>query len=151
MLFQYAIVYLDDVLLLSRNFNEHMRHLQMVFDKFRQAKLRMNGKKCKFAVTQVKYLGHILSGSGVAVDPSKFDLITNWPTPKSAKQIKSFLGVANYYRRFVQSFAQRSAPLRELTAKDKPFVWGKEQQKSFDDLKQVLTCLLYTSPSPRDS
>jgi len=139
MLFKYAIVYLDDVLLLSRNFNEHMRHLQMVFDKFRQAKLRMNGKKCKFAVTQVKYLGHILSGSGVAVDPSKFDLITKWPTPKSAKQVKSFLGLGNYYRRFVPSFAQRSAPLRELTAKDKPFVWGEEQQKSFDDLKQVLT------------
>ena len=76
--------------------------------------------KCRFEVTQVRYLGHILSGSDVAVDPSKFDLITKWPTPESAKQVKSFLGVANYYRRFVKSYAQRSAPLRELTAKDKP-------------------------------
>ena len=108
----------------------------MVLDKFSQAKLRMNGKKCKFAVTQVKYLGHILSGSGVAVDPSKFDFISNWPTPKSARQVKSFLGVANYYGGFVQSFAQRSAPLRELTVKDKPFVWGKNSRNLLTTLNK---------------
>ena len=73
------------------------------------------------------------------MDPSKVDLITKWQTPKSAKQVKSFLCVANYYRRFVQSFAQRSASLRELTAKDKPCVWEEEEQKSFADLKQELT------------
>ena len=69
----------------------------------------MNGKKCKFAVDQVKYLGHILSGSGVAVDSSKFDLISGWPTPKTSKQVKSFLGVASYYRRFIERFSQISA------------------------------------------
>ena len=79
MLFKYAIVYLDDVLILSRNFKEHLCHLAGLFQKFRQSNLRMNGKKCKFAVDQVKYLGHILSGSGVAVDSSKFNLISGWP------------------------------------------------------------------------
>ena len=138
MLFKYAIVYLDDVLVLSRNFTEHMCHLRMLFQKFRQSNLRMNGKKCKFAVDQVKYLGHILSGSGVAVDSSKFDLISGWPTPKTSKQVKSFLGVASYYRRFIERFSQLSAPLRELIAKDKTFNWGKEQQDAFDELKSKL-------------
>jgi len=90
MLFTSAIVYLDDILILSRDFNEHVTHLKMVFDKFREAKLRMNGKKCKFAVTQVKYLGHILSGAGISVDPAKTDVITKWPKPKTPKQVKSF-------------------------------------------------------------
>jgi len=98
----------------------------------------MNGKKCKFAVDQVKYLGHILSGSGVAVDSSKFDLISGWPTPKTSKQVKSFLGVASYYRRFIERFPQISAPLRELIAKDKTFIWGKEQQDAFEELKNKL-------------
>ena len=138
MLFKYAIVYLDDVLILSRNFNEHLCHLSMLFQKFRQSNLRMNGKKCKFAVDQVKYLGHILSGSGVAVDSSKFNLISGWPTPKTSKQVKSFLGVASYYRRFIARFSQISAPLRELIAKDKAFIWGKEQQDAFDELKNKL-------------
>jgi len=93
----------------------------MVFDKFRQANLRMNGKKCNFAVEQVTYLGHILSADGVAADPSKTDIITNWPRPTNAKQVKSFLGVTNYYRRFLARYSQRSAASRELTSKDKPF------------------------------
>jgi len=138
MLFKYAIVYLDDVLILSRNFTEHLCHLRMVFQKFRQSNLRMNGKKCKFAADQVKYLGHILSGSGVAVDASKFNLISGWPTPKTSKQVKSFLGVASYYRRFIERFSQISAPLRELMSKDKTFTWGKEQQDAFDELKNKL-------------
>jgi len=138
MLFKYAIVYLDDVLILSRNFTEHLCHLRMLFQKFRQSNLRMNGKKCKFAVDQVKYLGHILSGSGVAVDSSKFNLISGWPTPKTSKQVKSFLGVASYYRRFIERFSQISAPLRELIAKDKTFIWGKEQQDAFEELKNKL-------------
>ena len=131
MLFTSAIVYLDDVLLLSRNFKQHIGHLRMVFDKFRQAKLRMNGKKCRLAVREVKYLGHILSGKGISVDPGKTDVITNWPKPKTPKQVKSFLGVSNYYRRFIDGYSQRSAPLRKLVSKDKHFVLGAEQDRAF--------------------
>jgi len=121
------------------NFEQHLSHLKMVFDKFRPANLRMNGKKCNFAVEQVKYLGHILSADGVTADPSKTDIITNWPRPKNAKQVKSFLGVTNYYRRFLARYSQRSAALRELTAKDKPFDWGDKQEDAFNDLKTALS------------
>jgi len=125
--------------LLSKNFEQHLTHLEMVFERFRKAKLHMNGRKCKFAVNEVRYLGHILSAAGVSVDRQKTEIITSWPKPKNAKQVKSFLGVANYYRRFLERFSQRSAPLRELTAKDKLFVWGDRQEKAFEDLKSALS------------
>ena len=128
MLFTSAIVYLDDVLLLSKNFEQHLTHLEMVFERFRKAKLHMNGKKCKFDVNEVRYLGHILSAAGVSVDRQKTEIITSWPKPKNAKQVKSFLGVANYYRRFLERYSQRSAPLRELTAKDKLCLGGQTRK-----------------------
>jgi len=99
----------------------------------------MNGKKCNFALKQVKYLGHILSAEGVTADPGKTEVITNWPRPKNAKQVKSFLGVTSYYKRFLERYSQRSAALRELTAKDKPYNWGDEQENAFNDLKTALS------------
>jgi len=80
-----------------------------------------------------------VSADGVALDPSKTDIITNWPRPKNAKQVKSFLEVSNYYRRFIERYSQRSAALRELTAKDKPFNWGDKQEDAFNDLKTALS------------
>ena len=100
-----------------KNFEQHLTHLEMVFERFRKAKLHMNGRKCKFAVNEVRYLGHILSAAEVSVDRQKTEIITSWTKPKNAKQVKSFLGIANYYRRFLERYSQRSAPLRELTAK----------------------------------
>ena len=138
MLFKSAIVYLDDILILSHNFNDHINHLRMLFNKFRDAKLRMNGKKCKFAVKQVKYLGHILPGAGIAVDPAKTEVITKWPTPNTPSRVKSFVGVANYYMKFIPAYSQRSAALRQLVSKNKHFQWGPEQEKSFQDLKSAL-------------
>ena len=138
MLFKSAIVYLDDVLLLSRDFDEHFGHLTMLFDKFRQARLRMNGKKCKFATDGVQYLGHYISAQGIVPDSSRTEIIINWPRPQNQKQIKSFLGVTGFYRRHVPNYSLRSAPLRDLLAKDKPFVWGDAQEDAFTDLKNVL-------------
>jgi len=90
----------------------------------------MNGKKCKFAVDEVRCLGHILCAAGVSVDLRKTEIITSWPKPKNAKQVKSFLGVANYYRRFLERYSQRSAPLRELTAKERTnFLFGGQTRK----------------------
>ena len=97
MLFKCAIVYLDDILLMSCDFPEHYKHLDMLFHKFREANLRMNGKKCSFAKDEVKYIGHILSKHGVQIDPSKTDVISSWPRPKSAKHIRSFLGMVIFY------------------------------------------------------
>ena len=138
MLFKSAIVYLDDILLLSRDFSEHYNHLSMLFRKFRDANLRMNGKKCNFARDEVKYIGHILSAEGVRIDPSKTDVISSWPRPKTPKQIRSFLGMTNYYKKFIDRYAQRSATLRDLLSKDVPFKWGEAQEKSFQDLKTAL-------------
>ena len=84
-------------------------------------------------------MGHVLSSSGVAVDPSKFELITDWPVPKSVKQVESFIGLANDYRRFIQGFFRRSAPMQELASKDTPFVSGDDQETASADLKQALT------------
>ena len=92
MLFTSAIVYLDDVLLLSKDFEQHYSHLLMLCAKFRQARLRMNGKKCKFAMQKVKYLGHILSRDGISVDSAKTDIIMNWPQPKTVKRLNLFMG-----------------------------------------------------------
>jgi len=92
MLFKCAFVYLDDILLLSCDFPEHYKHLEMLFHKFSEANLRMSGKKCSFAKDEVKYIGHILSKHGVQIGPSRTDVISSWPRPKSAKHIRSFFG-----------------------------------------------------------
>jgi len=94
--------------------------------------------KCKFAVKQVKYLGHVLPGAGIAVDPAKTEVITKWPTPNTPRRVKYFLGVANYYRKFIPAYSQLSASLRQLISKNKHFHWGPEQEKSVQDLKSAL-------------
>jgi len=136
--FKSAIVYLDDVLILSKDFADHYKHLRMLFQKFKDANLRMNGKKCNFAIDHIKYIGHTLSKDGIGIDPSKTEVISSWPRPKNAKHIRSFLGLINFYKRFVHKFAQRSAPLRNLLSKEVSFEWGEEQEKYFQDLKQAL-------------
>jgi len=138
MLFKSAIVYLDDVLLMSKDFPEHYKHLEMLFQKFRDANLRMNGKKCSFAKDEIKYIGHVLSKDGVSIDPSKTEVISSWPRPKTAKQIRSLLGMTNFYKRFIERYSQRSAALRNLLAKDVPFEWGEAQENAFQDLKAAL-------------
>ena len=121
MLFKSAIVYLDDVLIISKDFCNHYRHLHMLFQKFRDANFRMNGKKCNFAIDHVKYIGHILSKESIAIDPSKTDVISSWPRPKNAKHISSFLGLLQFYKRFIFKFSQRSAQLRDLLSKRSSF------------------------------
>ena len=138
MLFKSAIVYLDDVIIFNKDFSEHYKHLQMLFQKFRDANLRMNGKKCSFAQDEVKYIGHILSKDGIRIDPSKTEVISSWPRPKTAKQVRSYLGMANSYRRFIHRYSQRSEPLRGLLSKDIKFELGESQESAFQDLKAAL-------------
>jgi len=138
MVFESAVVYLDDVLLIGRDFPEHYQHLEKLFQRFREANLRMNGKKCSFVKTEVKYIGHILSKDGIRIDPSKADAIKSWPRPKTHKHVKSLLGMANYHKRFINRYSQRAAPLRNLLSKNVPFTWGEDQEKAFQDLKQAL-------------
>ena len=110
----------------------------MLFQKFRDANLRMNGSKCSFAQDEVKYIGHILSKDGIRIDPSKTGVISSWSRPKTAKQVRSYLGMANFYRRFIHRYSQWSAPLRALLSKNIKYEWGQSQESAFQDLKAAL-------------
>ena len=138
-LFTYALCYIDDVLIMSSSPEEHCEHLREVFDRFRQAKLRLNGPKSKFARGRVLYLGHVLSKAGIAPDASKVSLIKEHPVPQNTKQLRSFLGIANYYRRFIKDFSIKTAHLRSLLKRDAVFVWNSVHQEEFNFLKDALT------------
>ena len=131
MVFESAIVYLD-ILLIGRDFPEHYNNLEKLFQRFRDANLRMNGKKCSFAKTEVKYIGHILSKDGIRIDPSKADAISEWTRPKSHKHVKSFFGMANYYKRFIHRYFQHYIALQY-----KLFYSGQSKKTARSTMAQV--------------
>jgi len=136
-LFSYALCYVDDILCMSTSPELHCEHLSEIFSRFRQARLRLNPTKCKFALSQVVYLGHVLSKDGISVDESKIVLIKTHHVPKNAQQLRSFLGIANYYRRFIKHFSIKTANLRNLLKRDAKFVWNSIHTQEFDFLKNV--------------
>ena len=141
-----CIVYVDDIIVFSNTFDEHLQHLQEVFDRLRKANLTLKFSKCKFAVQRVKYLGHILSPEGVLPDPEKVKIIQDWQPPTNPKQVRQFLGLANYYRRFVEKYSSIAKPLQNLTKKDEPWNWTEKCQKAFNILRNSLInppCLAY--------
>jgi hypothetical protein len=133
-----SLVYIDDILCFSKDIPSHLKHLEAIFDRLDQADLKLNPTKCKFAAKRVTYLGHVLSKHGVEVDHEKTKAITTYPVPKSAKDVKAFIGVCNYYRRFVKGFAEIASPLNKLLQKDVPFEWSSACQSAFEKLKQTL-------------
>ena len=134
----FALVYLDDIIVFSRTLEEHFRNLETVFRRLREAGLKLKLKKCSFVKNSVPYLGHIVSADGLATDPKKISAMKNFPPPRNVKQLQTFLGLTNYYRRFVPNFAQVAHPLTELTKKDIEFVWSDRQQQAFQALKDRL-------------
>lgn len=126
-----CVVYLDDVLIFANSVEEHNRRLQIIFEKFRQANLRLSPSKCHFLRQEVKYLGHVISEKGVATDPEKISKVINWPEPKCHEELQSFLGLCNYYRRFVQDYSTISNPLWK-TVNRKPFVWTTDAKTAFN-------------------
>ena len=134
-----CLVYIDDVIVLGRTFDEHLRNLRSVLQRLRESGLRLNQSKCSFFQKEVKYLGHIISRDGVATDPSKTEKVTTWPTPTSVRETQQFLGFAGYYRRFVKDFAQIARSLHRLTERPTNFVWTAECQDAFDELRRCLT------------
>ena len=141
-----CIVYIDDIIVWSKDFDSHMLHLQQIFDRLEQANLTLKASKCQFAVERVKYLGHILSRTGVEPDPDKIAIVETYPAPKNPKQVRQFLGLTNYYRRFVKNYGDITKPLHNLTKKNEPFVWSDKCKESFETLKRALTsspCLAY--------
>ena len=143
------LVYFDDVIVFGANFEEELKRLKEVFQRFRDANLKLNPKKCELFKTQVKYLGYRVSVAGVQTDPDKCSVVQNWPTPSDKRQLRSFLGLCTYYRKFVKDFATVAAPLHELTKKNQKFVWDRRCQKAFDTLKATLTTSpVLTYPDP---
>ena len=135
---KFVLCYLDDVIIFSSSFSEHMDHLKQVFDRLRAAGLKLQPKKCTFGQTEVKYLGHIVNKDGVATDPAKLQTVKDYPTPAKVEEVRSFLGFVGYYRKFIKDFCKIAEPLTNLTRKDVPFVWNKDCQEAFKTLKQKL-------------
>ncbi|KAL0539660.1 hypothetical protein IC582_023876 [Cucumis melo] len=135
----FVIVIIDDILIYSKTEAEHEEHLRMVLQTLRDNKLYAKFSKCEFWLKQVSFLGHVVSKDGVSVDPAKIEAVTGWTRPSTVSEVRSFLGLAGYYRRFVENFSRIATPLTLLTRKGAPFfVWSKACEDSFQTLKQKL-------------
>ena len=135
---QFAMTYLDNIIIFSQDESQHLEHLEIVFSRLREAGLKMKCSKCDFFKSEIHYLGHLISPEGISPLPNKLDSIKYMPAPNSAKEIKQFLGLTAYYRKFVPRFADISRPLTTLTKKDVKFEWTSACQKSFELLKEAL-------------
>ena len=133
-----CLVYLDDVIVMGRTFEEHLHNLATVFDRLQEANLKLKPQKCAFAKKQVTFLGHIVSPRGIATDPEKTAKVANWPEPQSPKEVQQFLGLASYYRRFIKDFASIAKPLHRLTEKASTFRWTQECTHAFEELRKRL-------------
>jgi hypothetical protein len=136
---KFVVVFIDDVLIFSKNEEQHDQHLRMVVQKLRENQLYAKLNKCEFWSKEFSFLGHIISEGGIYVDPSKVKDVLSWNTPQNASYIRCFLGLAGYYRRFVEGFSKISKPMTELLAKGKTFEWTPRCEASFQELKKRLT------------
>ena len=135
---KFVLVFFDDILIYSRDIEEHQMHLRVVLSVLVEYCFVANQAKCRFGCAQIDYLGHVISGEGVAVDPEKVKCILAWPTPKNVKGVRGFLGLTGYYRNFIQDYGKIAKPLTELTKKDN-FSWGIEAVKAFEEMKRIMT------------
>jgi hypothetical protein len=133
-----VLVFFDDILVYSSTFEEHLEHLRAVFQLLLQDQWKVKWSKCSFAQNQLSYLGHVISAKGVATDPDKIKAVAEWSTPASLKELRSFLGLAGYYRRFVRHFGIIAKPLTTLLRKGVLFIWTPTHGSSFQALKQAL-------------
>ncbi|CAO2151592.1 unnamed protein product [Urochloa humidicola] len=136
---KFVLVFFDDILTYSRSYEEHVQHIRLVFELLQQDQWKIKLTKCSFAQRKIHYLGHVISDAGVGTDPQKVTAIAEWPIPANAKELRSFLGLAGYYRKFVRNFGVISKVLTELLKKNVMFVWTSEHTKSFEALKHALT------------
>ena len=145
----HCLLYLDDIVIFSQTYEEHLNRLESIFKRLQTAGLKLKPSKCKFFRRSIKYLGHIVSSDGVGTDPDKTSCIEEWPIPTTVKQVQSFLGFVGYYRRFIKGFSKIAKPLHAITRgeivnpktkkrKDN-FHWGEEQQNAFETLKHHVT------------
>jgi hypothetical protein len=133
-----VLVFFDDILVYSKTYEEHVEHLAAVFELLQQEHWHIKLAKCHFAQRSIAYLGHVISEAGVSTDSAKIEAVLNWPSPANVKELRSFLGLAGYYRKFVKYFAVITKPLTELLKKGVLFVWTSEHEVSFAAIKQAL-------------
>lgn len=133
-----VLVYIDDILIFSRNAEEHAEHVEWVLSQLRRNGYYANPDKCEFYQNKVNFLGHVITADGVAVQQHKVDAVANWPRPQSVSDVRRFLGLTGYYRRFVDGHSRIAGPLSDLTCKDTPFVWEEKEEAAFVQLKAAL-------------
>lgn len=135
----FVLAYLDDILIFSTSYDEHVRHVRKVLTKLREKDLPIKLSKCDFHKHSMPFLGFIVSENGLAPDPQKVESLKTWPEPTTVKEVQEFLGLANYYRKFVMSFSNLAAPMTNLTKKDHAFIWTQECKNAFKELIERLT------------
>ena len=135
---RFVLCFLDDILIFSRTREEHMLHLRTVLERLRAQQLHVKPSKCQFAQESVPFLGHIVGADGIRVSGDKVQAIQDWPVPTNTTEVRGFLGLSNFYRRFVRNYSRVALPLTELTRDTAGWRWGEEEQTSFDALKQAL-------------
>ncbi|GJU29064.1 reverse transcriptase domain-containing protein [Tanacetum coccineum] len=135
---KFVIVFIDDILIYSRNKEEHANHLRIILELLKKEKLYAKFSKCDFWIHIVQFLGHLIDSQGLHVDPAKIEAVKNWASPTTPTEIRQFLGLAGYYRRFIEGFSKIAKSLTELTQKNKKYIWGEDQETAFQLLKQKL-------------
>ena len=133
-----CLVYIDDIVVVGDSFENHLYNLVGVLKRLREAGLKVKPSKCSLCQREVQYLGHVLSTEGISTDPTKVEAICNWPTPTCKQEIQRFLGLANFYRRFIKNFSSIAKPLQRLTEKNNVFHWNELCQSAFDELCRCL-------------
>ena len=134
----FAMGYLDDIIIFSKSEEEHLQHLEEIFTRLRKFGFKMKQEKCSFFKKHIQYLGHLVSEKGFEPLPEKLHSIKNMPAPRTAKEVKQFLGLIGYYRKFVPHFADILRPLTKLTRHDTSFEWTEQCQKAFNHLRELL-------------
>ncbi|GKB28792.1 putative reverse transcriptase domain-containing protein [Tanacetum coccineum] len=135
---KFVIVFIDDILIYSKNKQEHEEHLKLILELLKKEELYAKFSKCEFWIPKVQFLGHVIDSEGIHVDPAKIESIKDWASPKSPTEIHQFLGLAGYYRRFIEGFSKIAKPMTKLTQKKVKFEWGDKQEAAFQLLKQKL-------------
>ncbi len=141
-----CLVYLDDIIVFSKDVESHLERLRHIFEKLRGSNLKLKPTKCHFMKKQIDYLGHLICEGGYTTHPDKTRIIENYPAPKNVKEIRAFLGLCGFYRKFVPNFAKISQPLTYLTKKNIKYLWGPEQESAFETLKKLLIMAYFKVP-----
>ncbi|GJU86021.1 putative reverse transcriptase domain-containing protein [Tanacetum coccineum] len=144
-------MFIDDILIYSRNEEEHANHLRIILELLRKEKLYAKFSKCDFWIHIVQFLGHLIDSQGLHVDPAKIKAVKNWTSPTTPTEVRQFLGLAGYYRRFIKGFSKIAKPLTRLTQKNKSYIWGEEQESAFNSLTITCEAPILSNPEGNDN